>query len=298
MHRKLPPLNALRAFEAVAAAASFTGAAERLHVTHGAVSRQVASLEAHLGVRLFVRLPRGVALTPEGETLLASVAAAFELIESGAGRIAAARRDRPLVVSCIATFTMRWLIPRLYRFQVRHPGIEVRLSAPNPPENLSPADTEVAIRVTPAEGVDGKAGRPFLAERIGPVASPETLSRLPVATAADLARHTLLYNVTRPTAWAEWAQVAGVWPPPVGVRRFETFYFLLQAAASGLGVALAPLPLVEDDLAAGRLLAPLGFVPGGRRYVAYHPVSAAGDPRVAAFCDWLVEEGAAAGQSA
>src|SRR5690554_3255815 len=115
MPHRLPPLNALRAFEAAARHASFSHAATELGVTHGAVSRQIANLEAYLGTALFRRGSRRIALTPEGEALLPSVAAAFELLTAGVAKVSSARRARPLVVSCIATFAMRWLIPRLYR---------------------------------------------------------------------------------------------------------------------------------------------------------------------------------------
>ena len=293
MKRRLPPLNALRSFHAAARHASFRKAAEELGVTHGAVSRQVANLEAYLHLPLFRRTTRRVVLTQDGEMLLATLDRAFETIDQGVGQIMAARAGRPLAVSCIATFAMRWLIPRLPRFQSAFPEIEVRLSAPVLPENVAPADTEIAIRVAPSICPPDREKLDFLPEQIGAVLSPEALAQAPIAGPADLGRHVLLHTASRPDAWTDWA-LAGSYALPIGVgRRFETFYFMLQAASSGLGVAIGPLPLVADDLAAGRLVAPLGFVPSGRSYHALYRKRDAADPRVRAFCAWLAQEGGA-----
>ena len=291
---RLPPLNALRTFHAAARHGSFRRAAEELGVTHGAVSRQVANLEAHLRLPLFRRTTRRVILTQDGEMLLASVECAFEAIQLGVDRITSAQTSRPLIVSCIATFAMRWLIPRLTRFQTAWPEIDVRLSAPRPPENLAPGDTDIAIRVSPSRCPSDMEKRDFLREEIGPVLSPEALARHPIASFADLDRHILLHTGSRPDAWADWAAASGYGLPIAVGRSFETFYFMLQAAASGLGVAIGPVPLIEDDLTAGRLLAPLGFVPSGRSYYALFRKRDAADPRIGVFRDWLVAEGMSA----
>ena len=289
MSRRLPPLAALRAFEAAARHLSFSRAAEELCVTHGAVSHQIRSLEEHLGLRLFRRLPRRVLLTEPGEALFGKVRTAFDLLEMSTEQVTTAYRQRPLVVSCIATFSMRWLIPRLHRFHARYPDIDIRLSAPDSPVDYPRDDIDLSIRVGPAEWPEDIAAEPFLAEQFGPVCSPALLQQHPLEHPRDLAQHTLLHTESRKTAWHDWLRVAGITTvDPTTGKRFETFYFLLQAAASGLGVAIGPYPLVADDLARGGLVAPFGFVPSGLSMYVLYPQSRAQNPQLVAFRDWLV----------
>src|SRR6266568_7797431 len=147
MRRRLPPLKALLPFEATARHLSFTAAADELHLTHGAISRQVKALEAHLGVALFRRLNRRIELTEAGMTLLPAVRTALHVLETSATQVAARQRQGPLVVSCLATFMMRWLIPRLYGFGARHPDVEIRLSASHAAVDFARDGIDVAIRV-------------------------------------------------------------------------------------------------------------------------------------------------------
>lgn len=291
MSRRLPPLSALRTFRVAGHLESFTRAAAELGVTHGAVSRQVANLEAHLGTALFRRTARRLALTEAGAILLVSLDEAFELLERGVAKVSEATPASSLTVSCIATFAMQWLIPRLHRFQESHPGIEVDLSSPTPPDNVSPPGTEVAIRITPTACADDMERVEFLAERFGPIVSPECLRRSPIEATEGLAGHILLRTASRPDVWAAWANAAGRPLPVAAGRSFGTFFLMLQAAASGLGVAIGPAPLVESDLAVGRLVAPLGFVPSGRTYCALVRRRDGTDPRIRAFLDWLLAEG-------
>ena len=290
--RRLPPLGAVRAFEAAARHLSFTHAAEELYVTHGAISHQVRDLERYLGCALFRRLHRRIVLTEAGEALFAKVRLAFDLLEVTAAQVAAAHTRRPLVVSCIATFSMRWLMPRLHQFTARHPDIDIRLCAPDSPVEFPRDDVDLSIRAGPPDESEGMEQRAFLEEEFGPVCSPTLAQRCPLTRPEDLHRHTLLHTDTRRHAWHEWLHVTGVAGiDPTAGQHFETFYFLLQAAVSGFGVAIGPHPLVADDIATGRLVAPFGFAPHGlSMYVSYAKARAT-DPQLIAFRDWLIEAG-------
>jgi LysR family glycine cleavage system transcriptional activator len=283
----------MRAFEAAARHLSFSRAAAELCVTHGAVSHQVRNLEEQLGLPLFRRLHRQVVLTEAGEALFAKVRAAFDLLETSTEQVVATYRRRTLVVSCIATFSMRWLIPRLHQFHTRHPDIDLRLCAPDSPIEFPRHDIDVSIRVGRGEWPSDLEAVAFLDESFGPVCSPALLRQHPLEVPDDLRYHTLLHTESRKTAWSDWLRLAGV----TGVdstlgRRFETFYFLLQAVASNFGVAIGPDTLVADDLAAGRLVAPFGFVPSQLSMYVLYPTSHARNPHIIAFRDWLFDVGA------
>lgn len=297
MPRRLPPLKTLPSFEVAARHLSFSAAAAELHLTHGAISRQMKSLEDHLGVRLFRRLGRGLELTAAGAALLPAVRTALDVVEAGARQVSGAGRPGALVVSCLPTFMMRWLIPRLYDFKAHHPGIDVRLSASSAPVAFARDGVDVAIRLGIEPWPRDVEALPFLEEEIGPVCSPDLLGRRKLKQPEDLGQHALLHTDTRPDAWADWAArraVAGLALEPSAGTRFEHFYFMLEAAVSGLGVAMAPRPLVAEDLKLGRLVAPLGFVPSGRFYHLVHPEGAADTAKVQAFRAWIARVAAAA----
>lgn len=290
MHRRLPPLNAVRAFEAAARHASFTRAADELRVTHGAVSRQVQVLEAWLGMPLFERLNRRVVLTEAGGAYAAEIGAALDRIALATARQAERGRPRLLHVNALATFTLRWLIPRLSGFQVAHPAIEVRLTTSNVPLAQVAEPFDVAIRGGP-DSRPGHIAQPFLSERRIPVCSPALLQRLPLEEPGQLRQHTLLHAATLPQVWPQWLRVAGVpdLQPQASVT-LEHFYLTLQAALDGLGVAMGPERLIADDVAAGRLTLPFaGPALPARSYYAYVPEPRADDPAVRAFCGWLAE---------
>ncbi len=290
MRRRLPPLNALRAFEAAGRLGRFTTAAEELLVTHGAVSRQVKLLEEALGTALFEGPRNRPRLTETGRRLLQVLTGAFDLIEQGV-RAAAGRRDGSLQVSCYGTFTMHWLIPRLHRFQARQPDVDVRFSASEVPLDFARAHVDLAIRVGRPPWPDGVEATPFLTEYAGPVLSPRFATRLDITDAEDLRPLPRLHTATRLHAWRDWLRVHDLsWPDAESGTEFEHFYYLLEAAIAGLGVAIGPWPLVAGDVRAGRLWAPLGFHPSGLTYVVYLPRREASDA-AAAFRDWLVEEG-------
>lgn len=291
MVRSLPSLNALRAFEAAARLGSVTAAAAELHVTHGAVSRQVKQLEQALGTALFHRAGTGLRLSEAGARLLPVLTSAFDLMEAGVAQAARARGGN-LIVSCLGTFTMRWLIPRLFAFRAAHPDIEVQLSASDAPVNFLRDRFDLAIRTARPPWPADMIAKPFIVEEVGPVLSAALQERLRLRTVEDLARATLLHTDTRISAWPDWfASVGQAEVQPAAIQTFEHFYFMLQAAASGLGVAIGPKPVIEDDLSAGRLVAPFGFVRSGLSYVSLRPH--ADDSRAALFEAWLLEQSAA-----
>ncbi len=288
MHRRLPPLNALKAFEAAGRHGSFTRAAEELRVTHGAVSRHVQTLEAWLGLPLFERHNRRVVLTEAGRTYLPEIGAALDRIALATARQKERGRADVLHVNALATFTLRWLIPRLSVFQRAHPAVEIRLTTSNVPlaQIIEPFD--VAIRGGP-DTRPGFVGRAFLTERRLPVCSPRLLQHGPLSKPTDLTGHTLLHAATLPDVWPQWLQAAGV--PNLAPRAsvtLEHFYLTLQAALDGLGIAMGPDRLIADDVSAGRLMIPFAdpALPA-RSYHTYVSEADADRAAVRAFCDWL-----------
>lgn len=289
MGRQLPPLKALPAFEIAADRLSFSAAAEELHVTHGAISRQVKTLEDHLGVALFRRFNRRIELTEAGLALLPFVRQALHRLESGAVQVAVRSRQGPLVVSCLATFMMRWLIPRLYGFSATHAGIEVRLSASHTPVDFARDGIDAAIRIGKAPWPGGITAHPFLEDRVGPVCSPVWLAANRLVRPSDLKRHMLLHTETRAQAWPDWIAATGTKGINVSSGlRFEHSYFSLEAAASGLGVAIGSLPLVETDVKSGRLVAPFGFVASDRYYCLLTAEGAGNIGKIRAFRQWML----------
>jgi LysR family glycine cleavage system transcriptional activator len=293
LRRHLPPLNAVRAFEAAARHGSFKDAAAELGVTHGAISRQVHLLEEWFGgPPLFQRLNRGVALTPAGGTLLAEFSPALDRIAT-AVRLHTERRGGPVAtvlrVNALATFSLRWLLPRLTLFRAENPGIEVQLATANDPVDALPEDYDVIIRGGP-DTYHGFISRPVLGERRLPVCSPALAKRL--ATVTDLDKHTLLHVTTMPRLWHDWLTAAGyAGLQPAGTLTLDHFYLAIQAAIDGLGVAMGPTALVSDDLAAGRLITPFPDISlPARTYFAYLPQRGLSNPASAVFCDWLARQ--------
>jgi LysR family transcriptional regulator, glycine cleavage system transcriptional activator len=294
--RRLPPLNAVRAFEAAARHGSFKDAAAELGVTHGAVSRHVALLEDWLGPpALFQRLNRRVVLTPTGGALLDEVRPALDRIAGAARRHRDRHGEAPaavLRVNALATFSLRWLLPRLAIFRMQHPEIEVRLTTSNDPVDALQEPYDVIIRGGP-DTFGGFTARLFLTERRLPVCSPTLLARCNLTDPGDLGQHTLLHVATMPRLWNDWLLVAGVAGlDPATSLTFDHFYLTVQAALDGLGVAMGPTALVADDLAAGRLVAPFPDVSlPARSYHAYVADPGSRDPAITVFCDWLEEAG-------
>jgi LysR family glycine cleavage system transcriptional activator len=294
--RSLPPLNAVRAFEAAARLGSFKEAAAELGVTHGAVSQQVRSLEEWLGApALFRRSVRRVVLTPAGAALLAEFSPALDRISAAVQQHRERRDDTPVAVlrvNALATFSLRWLLPRMSRFRAEHPEIEVRLTTSNDPVDALPDPFDVVIRGGP-DTFHGFAARFLLSERRLPVCSPSLLSQSPLDEVADLSRHTLLHVTSMPRLWRDWLTEAGQSGlDPAASLTFDHFYLTIQAALDGLGVAMGPTALIADDLAAGRLVTPFPKISlPARSYFAYFPEARSNDPHNAVFCDWLEQQG-------
>jgi LysR family glycine cleavage system transcriptional activator len=294
MARRLPPLNALRAFEAAGRHVSFVRAAEELHVTHGAISRQVRLLEEHFGAALFERRHRGVVLTEAGVRLLAALRDAFDRIEQAALGVAQPEGPPPLVVACLATMSLRWLVPRLGRFRERHPDVRLRLLTSAEEMELERDGLDVMIDVGRFDEQAGACVHDFADDEFGPVCSPSLLRGSRRVRAEDLAAHAALHTQSRPALWSDWLAESGAGPIDFAdAQVFDHLYLALEAAAAGMGVAIGPRLVVADDLRAGRLVAPLGFLRrAGRSCAAIHRAGRCGDPRVAALIDWLREEAA------
>ncbi len=288
MSNDLPPLPALRAFEAAARLGSVSRAADELHVTHGAVSRHVRTLEEALGTPLFARQGRGLVLTEAGERLREASGEAF-------GRLRDTWRDlrrrpghAPLVLGCSGSLLARWVIPRLARLGEDLPRLTLHLSATEQPPGPDLGGLDVALLLASPPWPSGWRVLALGPERIGPVMSPRMAGA--EHSVSNMARLPLLGTRSRPQAWPEWAQANGLAPDALQVANdFEHLLYLLEAAVAGLGVAIAPQPLVADDLASGRLIAPWGFVETSAQWVLCADARN-GDQRIDAFADWLRRE--------
>lgn len=258
-------------------------AAAELKVTHSAVSRQIKHLEEVLGVALFEGPKNGLELTEAGRTLLPGLVSAFDQIDK-AVRLVADTEDGTLDVSCLGTFTMRWLIPRLYRFQAAHTGISVRLTSSDGPIDFAREGFDVAIRVGAGPWPQDAQVSPLFGEQVGPVLALQ-LARKHMPNFAGIP---LLHTRTRPAAWADWCSRSGIGVSDEPGVEYEHFYFMLEAAMAGLGVCIAPWPLVADDIHAGRLVAPYGFIENGMVYVAMR--RARQHRKSVLFCQWLQHE--------
>lgn len=289
---KLPPLNALRHFEAVARLGSFAAAASDLHVTHWAVGKQIRLLEDWFGVPLFERRSRGVVLTDEGAALLNDVNGAFARLSSSVTRLRHESMPRRITgvvrVNALASFALCWLIPRLANFQARYPDIEVRLSTASRRLRYVGDAFDVGVRSGPEEAA-GLVSTPLMPDLRLPACSPAVLLNHPIRTVADLRNHTLLHSTSTRGAWSDWLREAGA-PGLRGVRHldFDHVFLQLGAATEGLGVTLASLPLIEREIATGRLVCPIAKpVWRGPDYTLVVNTERADDDAVMAFKEWI-----------
>ena len=289
---KLPPLNALRNFEAVARHGSFAAAAADLHVTHWAVGKQIRLLEGWFGVPLFERRARGVVLTDDGAALLHDVTSAFDRLAAGADRLRvdeSAHRVSGLVrVNVLASFALCWLLPRLGDFQERYPDIDVRLTTTSRKLRYIGDAFDIGVRSGSEQG-NGIVSRPLMADARLPACSPALLRRSPIRDVADLRHHTLLHSASTRTAWSHWLKEAGAADLRASRNvEYDHAYLQLAAAVEGLGVTLASLPLIERDIAAGRLVCPIaGPVWRALDYSLVVNADRAGDGAVVAFEQWI-----------
>lgn len=289
--RRLPSLNALRAFEAAARHLSFTRAAEELFVTQGAISRQIKALEEELGVLLFRRIHRGLELTEAGRLLLGSVSRAFELIAQVSTRLQ--QRQQDISIKVPPTFGIRWFIPRLTHFQLLHPEIEVRVTTVwRSMQDFDPDEFDAGICFGNAPWA-GQCADLLQTEHLVPVCAPTLLTgRRPLQHARDLSQHTLLHPTTDHSDWRTWLNGVGAQEvDPDQGQDFDTLETAMAAAAAGYGVAIAAYELIQEELRTGRLLLPLGrqLVSGGGYYLVY-PAERLNQPRFRVFRDWLLAQ--------
>ena len=293
--RRLPPLNSLRVFEVAARTASYADAGTELGLTHGAVSRQIAILETWLGHRLFVRVGRRMIATPAAQAFAAEVSLSFDRVNAAAEACGRPDAHRVLRLSAPTTFAMRWLIPRLHRFHARHRGVEVTVATTTTLRDELRGGFDIAIRRDRPASAGAAWGpyraTPFLGETDTLVASPALLSNTPLRTRGDIASHTLLATETRPSDWTDWALAAGL-PFPLGQRRvFDHYFVTLQAITDGLGIGIGPFPVLDGEVAAGRLVAPFPEITVARAgYVALVPLDADKGASLDSLVQWLQDE--------
>jgi LysR family glycine cleavage system transcriptional activator len=291
MPRTLPPLNAVRAFEAAARHASFARAARELHVTAGAVSQQVRALEQYLGRRLFRRLNRGVELTEIGAAYLREVVDLLDRLAAVTEEVRATRGLSRLRITALPALAEKWLVPRLSRFQAMHPDIRVEVSAEPEVIDLTLADFDVGLRFTDGRHADLQVELLFK-DRIFPVCSPALMKEGPLRRPRDIAGHVLLHDYNWKGDWQRWLRAARVSGIDVASGPTFTLYNMaLEAAGKGLGIAIGHEALVSDDLAVGRLIAPFKLrVPTAHAHYLVYPRWLARRPAVRAFRAWVLEE--------
>jgi LysR family transcriptional regulator, glycine cleavage system transcriptional activator len=295
MPLRLPSLSALRFFEAAARLKSFKGAAAELNVTPSAVSHGIVALEESLGVDLFVREPRGLSLTPEGELYFPYVAEAFSLIAIGMQRLPDRRANRAIAVSCAPTFAARWLLPRLHKFRAHWPQLAVTVET-SPRHVAFPVDGfDFAIRRSPGP-TGGAVWERLFGERLVPVCSPACRAALAdSAGRVDLHRATLIHVNTASEDWDYWLDETGMGRAEglatEGGMRIDTIHLAFDAAAMGLGVAMGRRPFVDAELASGALVtAAEASVPSRSSYWLVNGPGVDTRPDLQAFRHWLLQE--------
>jgi LysR family transcriptional regulator, glycine cleavage system transcriptional activator len=287
----LPSLNGLRAFEASARLMSFTHAAAELNVTQTAISHQIRRLEDQLGIKLFIRQNRALALTQQAQDYLPSVRAAFEDLRRATARLLRTDNDGRLTVSTTASLATKWLVSRVAAFQDANPGMEIRITTSTHLVDFHREEVDIAVRYGRGNWPGLRADW-LMAERLFPVCAPSLLTGPePLRQPADLAHHTLLHTMVSRDDWRLWLTAAGL-PHTIATQRGLTFdqsFTAIQAAMEGLGIALGRQSLVEADIAAGRLIAPFDTeLPQDAGYYVVAPEATAGAPKIALFRDWLI----------
>jgi len=279
------PLDALRAFEASARHLSFTRAGLELFVSQAAISHRIKGLEQRLGVTLFRRLPRGLALTDEGAALLPVVAEAFDRIGDTLERFADGRVREVLTIGVVGTFAAGWLLPRLPDFAARHPEVDLRLLTNNNRVDLAGEGLDMAIRFG-AGAWHGVEAVPLIDAPLTPLCAPALARRL--AAPADLARETLLRSY-RQDEWPRWFAAAGAPAPRIRGPIFDSSPTMAAAAAAGAGVALLPPAMFARELAQGQLIRPFDTMLDGGAYWLTRLHSRPETPAMAAFRAWLAD---------
>jgi LysR family glycine cleavage system transcriptional activator len=292
---KLPRLDLLYSFEAAARSLSFTRAAAELFLTQSAVSRQIQQLEAELGVALFERRHRALALTEAGRVMQRAVADCMERLRDATASVRATTALRQVAITTTPGFASLWLIPRLARFTATHPGVDVRISATLEVLDLERSGIDVSVRL---RAIEGAVGHSLFEETVTPVCSPLLLKNraLPLKKPADLAGHTLLAIDTpqgkAPTMdWEPWFQVMGL--PQLRMKntlRFSQYSDVVAAAVAGQGVAIGRMPLLAELLRDGRLVAPFSGAASRFGYFVLMAPRSAGNADAQDFVRWLMAE--------
>lgn len=288
---RLPPLNALRAFEVAARHESIKRAAAELRVTPSAVTRHVQCLEKYLAVKLFERRNREMELTPIGRQYMLVLNDALGRIDAATARVAGHKNRPHIHIMSPVTFTMRWLVPRLPSFHRDNPNVDVRFTTTLGAVDFVADKIDIAIRATPLNGDNLQSHLLFETDLI-PVCSPDLLSSgPPLRKISDLQRHTLIRSSGRPEDWASWLKAVNnrTIDPMRGIV-FETSSLAYQAALQGLGVVLAQRAFVSDEIAAGRLVIPLDLPLRGhsKYFMTYRAVSPLAQP-LKMLRNWLLE---------
>jgi len=289
MTARLPSLNGLRAFEAAARHLSFTHAAQELNVTQTAISHQIRRLEEELGIKLFIRQSRALALTPQAAEYLPGIRAAFQDLRTATDRLLRKGDDRVLTISTLTSLAVKWLLPRLSSFQEQHPEIDVRITTSTELVDFRTSNVDAAIRYGQGRwpGLDAEW---LMAEHLFPVCSPKLLNgERALRRPEDLEHATLLHTSSTIDDWRLWLTAAGL-PAHLSQNRGLTFdlaFMTIQAAIDGLGVAMGHTAYVADDVANGRLVVPFNVSMPSAGYYFVTPQDRPATPKLNLFRDWL-----------
>ncbi|MET4259508.1 LysR family glycine cleavage system transcriptional activator [Bradyrhizobium sp. S3.12.5] len=292
MTARLPSLNGLRAFEAAARHLSFTLAASELNVTQTAISHQIRRLEDELGIRLFIRQNRALALTPEARDYLPGVRAAFNDLRLATDRLLRKDDDKVLTVSTLASLAAKWLLPRLTDFQEAHPGIDVHITTSTSLVDFQRDEVDAAIRYGRGQWPGLRADW-LMADELFPVCSPSLLrGDKPLRQPEDLRGYPLLHTSNANSDdWRLWLTAAGL---PADIARqpgitFDMIFMTIQAAIDGIGVAMGRTSYVSDDIAKGRLVVPFKIaLPADAGFYLVSPEGRREAPKLAAFRQWMI----------
>ncbi|HEX9790561.1 MAG TPA: transcriptional regulator GcvA [Kiloniellales bacterium] len=289
---RLPPLNALRAFESAARHLSFKRAAEELCVSPGAISRHIINLEDHLGVKLFERRYRQVRLTPNGTSYLYATHAAFIGISNATNALMDEDSQKMLKLKLPPTCAIRWLVPRLARFHARHPDLSVQVTTSHDAVDFNKDDIDAGISYGTEIG-PGLMGERLFSEVLVPVLSPSLAAQIPdIHRPEGLSECTLLHSLQRPDDWPQWFKVAGV--PEISTNQgliFENSSLTYQGVIEGLGIAIAQLAFVIDELKSGRLITPFNIhVHNPSSYYFVFPKENAKSAKIQRLHAWITHE--------
>lgn len=291
MRRRLPPFTAIRAFEAAARYESFTAASDELNVTQSAISHQVKRLEEFLGTRLFLRGSQGVELTPAGRNYLGELTDLLNRLDASTERLRHPKQTELLRIRATPSFTTRWLLPRMHRFQTDYPDLDYDVTIGFPPTDFSHGDVDMFIHWG-VEPVVGARVEPFFESVRAPVASREFLRKAPeIKMPADLLAVTLLHDKVM-DGWSKWFESCGVVPPKTKRGpRFAHCELALRAAETAQGIALPYLALIQHELASGRLIRIFDQeTPPVVIYSLAYRECDAEEPKIKAFRNWIFDE--------